>query len=213
MNQRICLVIIFNHRYDHNIEILEKIYRGRFETIYYLVPFYDGNRERVIPVYESSHQFQGYVAQAMAEFYHEKYTHYLFIGDDLILNPAINQDNFFEHFKMKPEYSYCPECRPLGRFREWDYEGRMYNAVRAFQIYSGTNYKGEIPEPEEAFKRAYDLGYTENDFLLNTASLFHGGTSKKGILNFMYHHPKHVIKLWGGTSFLIRFLEDTAIFS
>ena len=79
MSNHICLVIIYNHRYDQNIKILEQIYKGRFAAIYHLVPFYDGKKQNVIPVYESSYQFQGYVAQGMKYFYNNNYTHYLFI--------------------------------------------------------------------------------------------------------------------------------------
>jgi len=54
------LILIYNHRYDKNIEILEKIYSKRFSVIFHLVPFYDGNRDNVIPVYENSYYFEGY---------------------------------------------------------------------------------------------------------------------------------------------------------
>ena len=57
------LVIVFNHRYDKNIAALEKIYRKKFFNIKFLVPFYNGDREDVIPIYENSHYFQGYFAQ------------------------------------------------------------------------------------------------------------------------------------------------------
>ncbi|MCI8626008.1 MAG: hypothetical protein HFI40_06970 [Lachnospiraceae bacterium] len=195
MRAKICLVIIFNHRYDQNIDILEKIYKGRFEAIYYLVPFYDGKKENVIPVYESSFQFQGYVAQGWKEFYRETYSHYLFIGDDLILNPSINQENFFEYFKMKPESSYCPSCVPLGRYKGWGYEGRMYNAYFSFSQYTGTNYQEEILSSKKAFQKVYEYGYSEEDFYLTKNQLFHCNLSKMEILYFILKHPGHTIKL------------------
>lgn len=61
---KICLTIIFNHRYDDNIKKLKRIYRGRFSEIRFIVPFYDLSDEDVIPVFESSYNFQGYLAQA-----------------------------------------------------------------------------------------------------------------------------------------------------
>lgn len=198
MKAKICLVIIFNHRYDQNIDILEKIYKGRFEAIYYLVPFYDGKKENVIPVYESSFQFQGYVAQGWKEFYRETYSHYLFIGDDLILNPSINQENFFEYFKMKSESSYCPGCVPLGKYKGWGYEGRMYNAYFSFSQYTGTNYQEEILSSKKAFQKVYEYGYSEEDFYLTKDQLFRCNLSKMEILYFILKHPGHTIKLLKG---------------
>ena len=61
--KRIALVVIYNHRFDGNISIVEDLYRERFSNIFHLVPFYDGDRPDVIPVYENSFQFQGYIAQ------------------------------------------------------------------------------------------------------------------------------------------------------
>src|SRR5438309_2566399 len=59
MQSKAALIIVFNHRYDKNIPLLETLYEGRFSNIYYLVPFYDGEKENVIPVYENSFRFQG----------------------------------------------------------------------------------------------------------------------------------------------------------
>ena len=91
-----CLIIVFNHRYDKNIPVLEKIYSSNFSTIYFLVPFYNGEHPNVIPVYESSNFFQSFFAQGYARFFNEKFTHYIFTGDDCILNPSVNENNFLE---------------------------------------------------------------------------------------------------------------------
>ena len=91
-----CLIIIFNHRFDKNIPVLEKIYSGRFSNIFFLVPFYNGDKENVIPVYESSHFFQSFLAQGYNRFAKDEFTHYIFTGDDCLLNPALNENNFLE---------------------------------------------------------------------------------------------------------------------
>src|SRR4030042_4685799 len=98
---KVALIIIYNHQYNKNIEILEKIYKDRFCNIYHLVPFYNGEKSNVIPVYENSHYFQGYIAQGFKIFYKKDYAHYIFIADDLILNPVINEKNYAIHFKLK----------------------------------------------------------------------------------------------------------------
>ncbi|MBR0093745.1 MAG: hypothetical protein IJP91_00540, partial [Synergistaceae bacterium] len=57
--KKICLVVIFNHRYNQNVEKLQKIYGTKFSDIYYVVPFKtdevpDYLLSNVIRVYESS---------------------------------------------------------------------------------------------------------------------------------------------------------------
>ena len=113
MSNSVALIIIFNHRYDKNIPVLESIYEDRFSNVYYLVPFYDGDKPNVIPVYESSFQFQGYMAQGFRQYFREEYEHYLFVADDLLLHPAINEDNYKEWFGLTNEASFIPEIFSL----------------------------------------------------------------------------------------------------
>ena len=47
----VCLVIFQNHQYTRNIEVLDRLYGERFDHIVHVVPFYDGSRDDVIPVY------------------------------------------------------------------------------------------------------------------------------------------------------------------
>lgn len=112
-NYKPCLIIIFNHKFDRNIEVLEKLYRPRFKHIYFLVPFYTGTNPNVIPVYESSYYFQGYMAQGFRTFYKPDFTHYFFIGDDLILNPALNETNYAELMGLDEGTSYISELKAL----------------------------------------------------------------------------------------------------
>lgn len=113
MEGKVALIFVFNHKYDRNIDILEKLYQHRFSNIYHLVPFYEGDRKNVIPVYESSQHFQGYLAQGYKQYFKEAYEHYFFIGDDLILNPEINENNYKEHFHLTENASYIPEIHSL----------------------------------------------------------------------------------------------------
>ena len=109
MNTSVALVIIYNHKYINNIEILERIYCKRFSKIFHLMPFYDGYKSNVISVYGSSFYFQGYIAQGAAQFLEDDTSHYFFIADDLLLNPAINETNYTEHFNLKEASSFLPE--------------------------------------------------------------------------------------------------------
>lgn len=109
----VCLVVIFNHRYDGNLPLLRKIYGKRFSYIRFLMPFYDGADDDVIPVYESSFQFQGYLIQAYDKLKDIPCSHYLFIGDDLIINPAFDETNFVGRIKMYDKKFLITNFTPL----------------------------------------------------------------------------------------------------
>lgn len=196
--QHMCLCIIYNHRYDINIEKLEKIYDKRFSKIYHIVPFYDGDKENVITVYESSHQFQGYISQAMEHIWSEEFDDYLFIGDDLILNPMINENNIHCILGISEQSSFLPDCTPLSKMNGWDYVGRIYNSYQAFCIYSGTNYKTELWSPEEAYGKVLK-DYKKEDFIItkdNFKSGIHGFWNRLITTLKYYRHVKLVKKGW-----------------
>ena len=89
---KICLSIVFNHQFEKNIPKLRKLYDKRFSTIRYLSPFSRSNEPDIIPVSETSVHFQGYFAQAYRHL-PKNFDYYVFCGDDLILNPSLNEDN------------------------------------------------------------------------------------------------------------------------
>ena len=167
MSKKVALIFVFNHRYDKNIPVLEKIYKDRFSNIYHLVPFYDGDRLNVIPVYENSFYFQGYIAQGLQHYFAEEFVHYLFVADDLILNPSINEDNYAEYFKLSPTTSFIPEIFQLHhlsnnntlRFEKFNNIRGQLNKLYWWRIKDVVNYqhkkegvetRNEMPGFEEA---------------------------------------------------------------
>jgi len=88
----ICLSFVFNHQFERNIPKLRKFYDDRFSTIRYLSPFSKSTESDIIPIFEASIHFQGYFAQAFRHL-PRNYDYYVFCGDDLILNPSLNEDN------------------------------------------------------------------------------------------------------------------------
>ncbi|WP_428027144.1 hypothetical protein [Arcobacter sp.] len=115
---KVALVILFNHHYPKNIEKLENIYNSRFKDIYYLVPFYKGNKKNVIAVYDNSYYFNGFIAQGYKFFQKDKYIHYLFLQDDVLLNYDINENNYMEYFNLDEKSSYM---RDLGTICSLEY--------------------------------------------------------------------------------------------
>ena len=88
----ICLSFIFNHQFEKNIPKLRKLYDDRFSTIRYLSPFSKTTEPDIVPIFEKSIHFQGYFAQALRHL-PRNCDYYVFCGDDLILNPSLNEGN------------------------------------------------------------------------------------------------------------------------
>lgn len=110
----VALAIIYNHRYDKNIPILNDIYKDRFSQVFHIVPFYDGDDENVIPVYEHSFYFQGYIAQASKILKSKgNFDHFIFIGDDVLVHPEVNENNYKEFFKIGEKGSFITFIRDL----------------------------------------------------------------------------------------------------
>lgn len=156
MNNKLCLIIIFNHRFDKNIDKLRKLYKDRFSNIRFLVPFYNGMDNDVIPVYGSSFQFQGYISQGFNQYYNDMFEHYLFIADDMIINPSINEDNYADFFKLDSTTGYITDLEPLSN---WNCGvERIEDAIKAWNC-NGVNYLSELPPVEDSFSQAASKGF------------------------------------------------------
>lgn len=146
----VALIIIYNHQYNKNIDILEQIYGDRFSDIYHLVPFYVGEKKNVIPVYENSYYFQGYISQGLRSIIDKKFIHYFFIADDLILNPVINENNYADHLKLDPDSCFLPGFITLHKSRNW--WARVGEAYRWSNQVSGVEITNQLPSYSQAIK-------------------------------------------------------------
>lgn len=171
MPSKVCLLIIYNHRYDANIEKLEKIYQSRFSDIYHIVPFYDGTKENVIPVYECSFRFEGYVAQAL-KYINNSYEHYFFVADDAILNPAINEKDYREWFGLTDYSAFITFTKSLRQMKGWGINRRFMDPFPKFEKYQGTLWKDEIMSAEEAFSIAKRQGYDREEFTMDVSMVW-----------------------------------------
>lgn len=146
--EKIVLAIIYNHRYDKNIPILEKIYNGKFSHIYHIVPFYDGELTNVIPVYESSFCFSGYISQAYSHLGKMGFTHFFFVADDMLINPSINEHNIFSKLSVGKNESYIDELKSLTvREKYWPH---LYSALCYNPNQLGVEIKNILPAHSKA---------------------------------------------------------------
>lgn len=151
MDKKVCLLILFNHRYDKNLPVLDEMYKERFSHIRFIVPFYDGARKDVIPVYGRSVFFETYIAQAYNMIKDEGYDYFYIVADDMIINPKINEHNIQEFFELEDGQSWIPSLRSL-RDLKYNWIGTMSAyTYRPVQKYVET--KGELPSVEDAVKK------------------------------------------------------------
>lgn len=162
----VALIIIYNHKYDQNIPVLEKLYSSRFKHIYHLVPFYTGEKENVIPVYENSFYFQGYVAQGLKSYYSTVYAHYIFIADDMVLNPLINENNYREQFNLTADACFLPERISLHECNKGKHRWERVKEALHFKHNNilGLEIQNELPDYVSAIKLFAKHGLTVNSF-------------------------------------------------
>lgn len=167
---KVALIVIFNHKYTKNLEILDEIYQSRFSDVWYVMPFYEGEREDVIPVYESSYYFHGYIATAISFLKNKGYDYYFTTGDDVFLNPIINEKNFKDFFKVDEDTAFIPgpfllnnpkETRPSRPyFPVWNGLNKALN----FKINQpGIHTSSILPSNEEAIRllKSHGFNFTE----------------------------------------------------
>lgn len=184
---KVGLVIIFNHKYNNNIPKLQRIYEKRFSEIAYIVPFFDEYENfkeyNIISVYDSSYSFEGYIAQAENVLKKMKVDHYIFIGDDLIINPLINENNYMDFFGIKLNESFTTEiCKINEKFGRYGWTiDRVNENLNRFKKNRFVNALEELPPATEAFEIAKKKGYV--DFSL-TKSFYRRTEGMKGIISY-----------------------------
>lgn len=152
MARDICLIVVFNHRFDRNLPLLRALYRDRFPHQRFLMPFYDGADHDVIPIYESSDTFQGYFAQARPRFVDPRFSHYVFLGDDVLINPAITQENLCAELALGADDAFLPWMRPFAGFQgQWMHYLPALRAFEAAKRY--VQYAAALPARAEAVER------------------------------------------------------------
>lgn len=145
---KICLLVLFNHRYDKNLSVLDEMYKGRFSYIYYLVPFYDGDRKDVIPVFGRSIFFETYIAQAYNLLKDQGFDYFYIVADDMVINPSINENTFHDFFELEKGQSWIPHLNRVKDIKHFWLGTLAAYIYRPVQKYVET--KEELPSVEEA---------------------------------------------------------------
>ncbi|MDR3268850.1 MAG: hypothetical protein LBT83_07275 [Tannerella sp.] len=150
---KIALLVLYNHRYDKNIPKIEKFYQGKFSHIFHLMPFYEGERQNVIPVYESSYQFQSYIAQALKFLKLNningggQYSHYFIVADDMLLNPSITEWNLFDKLGLSDDSCFITNIREQ-HLQKFEVFPLLYSIEK-----QGVEVKNILPRYNEAVRK------------------------------------------------------------
>lgn len=110
----ITLCILFNHAFPSNIPLLREIYRDRFSDILFLQPIELSEDDDVITSYRGSYNFHGMVADALPRLLARKSDHYVFIHDDILLNPKLDANNLVSTLRVRPGGSFITNFSAAG---------------------------------------------------------------------------------------------------
>ena len=155
MMNKTALLVIYNHRFDKNIPRIDQLYEGRFSDVFHIVPFYDGCQKNVIPVYECSFQFQGYISQAYTHLRDKGYSHFFVVADDMIINPALNENNYLERLGLQDANCYIDYITPLQELKTaW----RQTEAMTYRVNLRGVEVEKVLPSRETAIERFKQYG-------------------------------------------------------
>ena len=185
---KICLSFIFNHQYEKNIPKLRKIYEDRFSVIRYLSPFSTyNNDEEVIPIYETSINFQGYIAQSLKHLPHDC-DYYIFCADDLLLNPNFNEYNIIDRLNCK-KTSYIKYLNPI-----WEHSFAWHKFAESNNypnIGCNIDFQSLLPSRDKILNK-----YNEFDIEYKNISLknFRGIYEKKITWDRIWSGLKYIIK-------------------
>lgn len=191
MQSDVALIVVYNHQFNRNIEIVERIYGSRFSSIYHLVPFYKGDRPNVIPVHECSYYFQGYIAQGYRHF-KGNYRHYFFVADDMILNPSINESNYASVFDLDDSSGFLPELDPMpAPFWAHNRAAITYDPYKP-----GVEIRNEIPTVDEAAAAMKGAGVVNGPYNVRETYFWNGdfGLGNLARQAIRYAYDRFVLK-------------------
>lgn len=149
-HKKVAILVVFNHRFDQNLDRLRAIYRDRFSDVFFLVPFYDGSDEDVIPVYSTSYTFQSFFTYAYEKIKSLNFDYWFIVADDMIINPKINEDNFETVFNITPSDNFIPILTRLDESTDWYH---AHNAASFRLDVPYVNIKNCLPEKSVTEKK------------------------------------------------------------
>ncbi len=176
------LVVLFNHRFDRNIPLIREMYSSRFPSMVQLMPYYQGQDADVCSVFGNSFQFYNYIVQSRERIRALPGDYILIIGDDLLLNPAFNEDNTASLLGLESGDDFyldgfvdvsLPEC--------WRGTQEAHNFSTTPPGVDAKSVNGNIPSYEEARAILKSRGLMAHDTLSRVRMFFPSWQLSKGL--------------------------------
>ncbi|MDY7008423.1 MAG: hypothetical protein SWX82_32015 [Cyanobacteriota bacterium] len=129
MNNRVGLCVVFNHNFEANIPKLRKIYDNRFHEVLYLIPSFRSSEADIKTVYRGSYNFHGYISDKLEDILRMDVDYYMFVHDDVILNPNINQVSLLEKIGLGEKDAFFPYIRGYNPTQNWYWNERVISRL------------------------------------------------------------------------------------
>ncbi len=124
-------LFLFNHRFEANMPVLDRIYDGRFSKRHFIMPFASQAGPRISRVVEQGRNFSGHLAQSARDWVEPGITHYVVVPDDLLLNPRIDEGNIIAALKLAPGQAYIKNLVSADALRyAWPWAGEAAATFR-----------------------------------------------------------------------------------
>lgn len=161
VNSTIAIVWIFNYDMPDNIKKLKAIYSKKFSNMWFALPHCEFNyEEHIFPYNSHSYYFENAFYKFSEIQLPENIKTIIFIGDDVLLNPSINENNILKKLNLNDDEAFVQNAFPYSNY----------------MLYSGIT-KGNFPSRDisrtiytlnqkiELFSKMDDENNSHNKFL------------------------------------------------
>ena len=150
-----------------------------------MVPFYDGRLKNVIPVFEKSFYFQAHVITAWCHLKNKGFNQFVFVGDDLLLNPAINENNINSSLGLELDIAFLPWGAISDLPLEYPNLMPAWNAFyqRKYLKHHALNWRNVLPQFAEAEHRLKQHGFNFRKLSLKNLKGYYGDYRYKHVKN------------------------------
>jgi len=97
-----------NHAFPANLPLLRRIYAGRFSHLLFFLPFVRLDDPDVVTVYRGSYTHAAFITDAMPRLSQIDCDYFVFVHDDVLLNPQLDERNFLASFPLGPDDGFIP---------------------------------------------------------------------------------------------------------